>query len=307
MDTIKSIIITLLALFLCRDLYSSSQEGRSLCGENDPYINSSPSWETGADLDITGRFVVSSILHGSSFRMNMLCSAETMKDFKIMRCSMRRILESELCPVISLTAAETLMAMAGADISGITKAEKRAIAFSSQNRTGGNMFRPGSFAESCPVREINDCINMPALATSRTKTVKRIVSRRNNHFRKICDYSSLIQRENEKGHADYYRLYLYVKDHTGMGDHCGISTFPFPFRFQLHPVITEYIKENFSIRLQIHRSPCFAGRHRFSSHRLLSAAPPDLMVGVAGYLYIAIKARQASCQAGIILNYGGAV
>ena len=186
------------------------------------------SWENDACARITGRLVISSALECGSYKMNMLCSAESMGDLRSIRTAVNNLIKSDDHSfTFKLAAAESLHSIASADITGLSAEEILLMSNALTADWAENLIPSGDF-KSSPCE--NDLIisNIIAAAVN-TNCRHSFLSGANSQGRLFHSGHCAvhISREYETGHADYYRLYLYVKDHTGIADYVYHNTSSF--------------------------------------------------------------------------------
>lgn len=198
------------------------------CAAKLPLEAATASWEKDACARITGRLVINSALEGGSYKMNMLCSTEYMHDLKGIRNDVNNLIKSaDHSFTFRLAAAETLHSIASADITGLTADETRLMRNAMNADSAGTLIPLRNLKSSPYETDLGICSILPAVVNTNCRNFFVSVTcsgSRRSHPDHICKH---ITREYETGHADYYRLYLYVKDHTGIADYIYHNTFSF--------------------------------------------------------------------------------
>lgn len=177
-------------------------------------------WESEENARIMGESVVSSFRKGDApgIKLNALCSAASMAEISRIRGWFKSLIESEKRAGIvtdqSLLAAEILQKSGEYDITGLTESEEMLIDSVNGSPLYAGSVKPGSLTgNGIPDEEIALITPVTAInSTSKTIHFKSVLS---NRFRSISIHSITPGRNFETAHADYYRLFLYMRDAAG--------------------------------------------------------------------------------------------
>jgi len=184
-------------------------------------------WESEENARIMGESVVSSFRNGdvTGIKLNALCSSGSIEEISRLRKWFKSLIESEKksgrITEQSLLAAEILEKIAEYDITGLSGGEERLINSVKSSPLSAEAVKPGSLADnSIPDEEIALIIPVTAInSSSKTIHFKSVLS---NRYRSSIISSKTPGRNFETAHADYYRLFLYMRDDTG--DSASIKT-----------------------------------------------------------------------------------
>lgn len=177
-------------------------------------------WESEENARIMGESVVSSFRKGDApgIKLNALCSAASMAEISRIRGWFKSLIESEKRAGIvteqSLLAAEILEKSGEYDITGLTESEEMLIDSVNGSPLYAGSVKPGSLTgNGIPDEEIALLVPVTAInSTSKTIHFKSVLS---NRYRSSSISSITPGRNFETAHADYYRLFLYMRDAAG--------------------------------------------------------------------------------------------
>lgn len=177
-------------------------------------------WESEENARIMGESVVSSFRNGDAtgIKLNALCSSGSIEEISRVRKWFKSLIESEKksgrITEQSLLAAEILEKSAKYDITRLSRGEEKLINSVKSSPLSAEAVKPGSLADSgIPDEEIALIIPVTAI-NSTSKTIHYKSGFCNRHAS-----SSIVSitpgRDFETAHADYYRLFLYMRDAAG--------------------------------------------------------------------------------------------
>ena len=219
----KILYITLIILFLlpCANVFAG--EGDLYSPESLKYTRNEEfraDWESEENARIMGESVVSSFRNGNApgIKLNTLCSSASMTEISRIRGWFKSLIENEKrsgrVTEQSLLAAEILQKSAEYDITGLTEGEEILINSIKRSPVSEAAVKPGSLTgNGIPDEEIALIIPVTAInSTSKTIHFKSVLS---NRYRSSSISSITPGRNFETAHADYYRLFLYMRDAAG--------------------------------------------------------------------------------------------
>lgn len=177
-------------------------------------------WEREESARLMGESVVNSFRNGDApgIKLNVLCSSGSMEEISRVRGWFKSLIENEKksgrVTEQSLLAAEILEKSVEYDITGLTEGEEMLIASIKSSPISADSEMPGSLADrGTPDEEIALIIPVTAInSTSKTIYFKSVLS---NRYRSVSISSITPGRNFETAHADYYRLFLYMRDAAG--------------------------------------------------------------------------------------------
>lgn len=239
MRKIFSIAILILWIFPCVKVFAA--EG-STCipGARNffPGEEFRAEWESGENARIMGESVLSRFrgAESSGLKMNALCSPESLLEIDRVRCKLLSIVESGKSAGAAseeiLLAVKILERTASVDITGITISERELIKKATSLPLSNKPLKTEGLKGGTSPEDLALFIAGAAISTTGSGIsfepgiLKR--SGRINYISKIKPGRSF-----ETAHADYYRLFLYMRDDTGDSYCCGHTMFFPPYITQL--------------------------------------------------------------------------
>lgn len=205
-------------------------------------------WESEENSRITGESVLRDLRSGkdSGLRLNALCSAESIAEVNLVRDKLLAIIEraDNTAADESLLAARILERAAAVDITGLTKNDEKLIKKVSSLPAGCGPVKSAGFAcgaipsDAIAVHTAGAALN----STSGSFAFAANFAGRNIPGRFVSSIDPC--KGFETIHADYYRLFLYMRDDTGDAS-CLRYIYPFPRHFtQLFNSSISFIQQN---------------------------------------------------------------
>ncbi len=205
-------------------------------------------WESEENSRITGESVLRDLRSGkdSGLRLNALCSAESIAEVNLVRGKLLTIIEraGNTAADESILAARILERAAVIDITGLTENDKKLIKKVSSLPAGCGPVKTAGFAcgaipaDAIAVHTAGVALN----STSGSFTFAADNSNKNISGRFVSSIDPC--KGFETIHADYYRLFLYMRDDTGDAS-CLRHTYLFPRHFtQSFNLATSFIQQN---------------------------------------------------------------
>lgn len=195
-------------------------------------------WESGENARIMGEAVLGTFrrAESSGLKMNALCSPESLLEIDRIRCKLLSIVESGKSAGAAseeiLLAVKILERTASVDITGITISERDLIEKATSLPLSNKPLKTEGLKGGTSPEDLALFIACAAISTTGSGIsfepgiLKR--SGRINYINKIKPGRSF-----ETAHADYYRLFLYMRDDTGDSHCCGHTMFFPPYITQL--------------------------------------------------------------------------
>ena len=215
-------LITYIILFLftagtAYGLYNNSalNSSGSLSAENSTEIVTA-CWEDDADAMVFGNAAENAALNGDHFHINMFCSGESVKEIRYLRMRLADVLQSEISNIVFKSVAIDLLYNIGdSHFNGLSERELGIIRSTDLSSQTDIPFKSADFSQKQLPRELLSVLTVTAALTGPGFSLCKYTSS-HAYIKKYKFTAGIrISRENEIDHADFYRLFLYMRDNTG--------------------------------------------------------------------------------------------
>lgn len=220
-------------------------------------------WESDENSRIMGESVLSDLRSGkiSGLKLNALCSAESIAEVNLVRDKLLSIIEraDNSAAEESLLAAQILERAAVINITGLTKKEESLVKTVNSLPAGCGPLKTAGFAcGAIPADSVTIYVAVAAVnSTSGTFTFAAATAAKNISVRFVASIDPC--KGFETIHADYYRLFLYMRDDTGDASCINKTYCPPAFCLHLYNSYHPIIQNNRLQNTLIHQIAHFRG------------------------------------------------